>query len=59
MGRANQCRRKQLTWDDVPGVGSDIGGKPVMARIGFSERGKGHGSINLELHEIAHAIDRV
>ncbi|SCA96876.1 Uncharacterized protein BWINRA5_00193 [Bacillus mycoides] len=50
---------KQLTWDDVPGVGSDIGGKPVMARIGFSERGKGHGSINLELHEIAHAIDRV
>ncbi|MGU3443675.1 anthrax toxin lethal factor-related metalloendopeptidase, partial [Bacillus cereus] len=48
----------QLTWDDVPGAGS-IEGKPVVARIGYSERGKGHNTINLELHETAHAIDRV
>lgn len=40
-----------LTWDDIPGVG----GNPVVARIGYSQIG--HGSINLELHEIAHAID--
>ncbi|MGU3443732.1 anthrax toxin lethal factor-related metalloendopeptidase, partial [Bacillus cereus] len=49
---------KQLTWDDVPGAGS-MEGKPVVARIGYSERGKGHNTINLELHETAHAIDRV
>ncbi|RFU61161.1 hypothetical protein D0466_19185 [Peribacillus glennii] len=42
-----------LTWDDVPGAG----GNPVIVRIGYSERGKGHGAINLELHETAHAID--
>lgn len=41
------------TWDDVPGVS----GNPVAIKIGFSERGKGHGSINLELHETAHTID--
>lgn len=43
------------TWDDVPGVG---GTKLVLARIGYSEKGMGHGSINLELHETAHSIDR-
>jgi hypothetical protein len=41
------------TWDDIPGVG----GNPVILRIGFSESGKGHGSLNLELHETSHAID--
>lgn len=41
------------TWDDVPGAG----GKPVVARIGYSNPGEAHGSINLELHETAHAID--
>jgi len=41
------------TWDDVPGVG----GNPVIVRIGYSDYNKGHGSINLELHETAHAID--
>jgi hypothetical protein len=41
------------TWDDIPG----IGGNPVILRIGYSENGKGHGSLNLELHEISHAID--
>ncbi|RXZ76972.1 S-layer homology domain-containing protein [Paenibacillaceae bacterium] len=42
-----------LTWDDVPGVGSN----PVLVRIGYSTTGMGHGSYNLELHETAHAID--
>ncbi|MBP2242277.1 hypothetical protein J2Z40_002851 [Cytobacillus eiseniae] len=44
------------TWDDVPGVG---GGKSVVVRIGYSDKGNGHGSINLELHELAHSIDSI
>lgn len=47
--------RGTKTWDDVPGIG---GGKVVLVKIGFSERGMGHSSINLELHELAHSIDR-
>ncbi|GLB57873.1 anthrax toxin lethal factor-related metalloendopeptidase [Cytobacillus sp. NCCP-133] len=43
------------TWDDVPGIG---GAKTVLVKIGFSEKGKGHGSVNLELHELAHSVDR-
>lgn len=45
---------ESITWDDVPGIG---GGKVVLVKIGASEKGKGHGSINLELHELAHSID--
>ena len=45
-----------LTWEDVPGVG---GTENVVIRIGYSEKGKGHNSINLELHEIAHSIDQL
>ncbi|WP_044748364.1 anthrax toxin lethal factor-related metalloendopeptidase [Bacillus alveayuensis] len=45
-----------VTWDDVPGLG---GNHIVLVKIGHSERGKGHGSINLELHELAHSIDRL
>ncbi|WP_409973247.1 anthrax toxin lethal factor-related metalloendopeptidase [Bacillus sp. Bva_UNVM-123] len=44
------------TWDDVPGIG---GSKSVVVRIGYSEKGKGHGSVNLELHELAHSIDGI
>lgn len=44
------------TWDDVPGAGgSDV----VMIKIGHSEKGKGHGSVNLELHELAHTLDKM
>ncbi|URT69483.1 anthrax toxin lethal factor-related metalloendopeptidase [Cytobacillus firmus] len=43
------------TWDDVPGIG---GAKTVLVKIGFSDKGKGHGSVNLELHELAHSVDR-
>lgn len=44
-----------LTWDDVPGVSELI----VAVRIGYSEKGKGHNSLNLEMHETLHAVDRL
>ncbi|MFJ7745885.1 toxin [Peribacillus sp. NPDC097295] len=44
------------TWDDVPGMG---GAHRVLVKIGASDKGKGHSSINLELHEIAHSIDKI
>jgi hypothetical protein len=43
------------TWDDVPGVG---GSKLVLVKIGNSAKGVSHGSVNLELHELAHSLDR-
>ncbi|MGG4168397.1 anthrax toxin lethal factor-related metalloendopeptidase [Rossellomorea vietnamensis] len=46
---------KSITWDDVPGIG---GSKLVLVKIGHSEKGQGHNSYNLELHETAHSIDR-
>ncbi|MCZ0755127.1 toxin [Anoxybacillus sp. J5B_2022] len=45
-----------ITWDDVPGLG---GSHLVLVKIGHSEKGKGHGSVNLELHELAHSIDYI
>ncbi|WP_240189964.1 toxin [Bacillus sp. P14.5] len=45
----------ERTWDEVPGIG---GSKLVLVKIGHSEKGSGHGSINLELHELAHSINR-
>lgn len=42
-------------WDLVPGMSDE---RVVYAKIGHSEFGKGHGSVSLELHEFAHAIDR-
>ncbi|NQD65560.1 toxin [Bacillus haikouensis] len=46
---------KSTTWDDLPGIG---GSKLVLIKIGHSQKGMGHDSINLELHELAHSIDR-
>lgn len=46
--------RTTKTWDDVPGIG---GGQTVLVKIGSSNKGSGHGSVNLELHELAHSID--
>lgn len=40
-------------WDDIPGGGGEI----TVARIGYSEPGKSHGSLNLEYHEFGHAIE--
>ncbi|WP_199426545.1 anthrax toxin lethal factor-related metalloendopeptidase [Thermaerobacillus caldiproteolyticus] len=45
-----------VTWDDVPGLG---GSHLVLAKIGHSEKGRGHGSVNLELHELAHSVDYI
>lgn len=45
---------QNITWDEVPGAG---GAEIVAAKIGASEKGHGHGSINLELHEIAHSVE--
>ncbi|WP_409251099.1 anthrax toxin lethal factor-related metalloendopeptidase [Bacillus sp. SCS-153A] len=45
----------ERTWDEVPGIG---GSHLVLVKIGHSEKGAGHGSVNLELHELAHSIDR-
>ncbi|MBP3041401.1 toxin [Bacillaceae bacterium Marseille-Q3522] len=47
--------KQAILWDEIPGIG---GAKIVLVKIGASEKGKGHGSINLELHELAHSIDR-
>lgn len=41
------------TWDDVPGIGGHL----TIVKVGHSNLGEGHGTLNLELHEIAHAID--
>lgn len=41
------------TWDDVPG----LGGRTVVARIGYSNPGRGHSTLNLEMHETAHTLD--
>ncbi|MCM3030588.1 toxin [Niallia taxi] len=46
--------RSEKTWDDVPGIG---GGQTVLVKIGASPKGSGHGSVNLEFHELAHSID--
>lgn len=43
-----------MTWDDLPGVSE----QHVYVRIGYSKKGKGHNTSNLELHETIHAIDR-
>lgn len=44
-----------LTWDDVPG---GCGPTLALVKIGASQRGMGHSSVNLELHEIGHLFER-
>jgi hypothetical protein len=46
---------QNITWDQIPGAG---GSKIALAKIGHSDKGSSHGSINLELHEFAHSIDK-
>ncbi|MEH7113469.1 toxin [Neobacillus niacini] len=53
-GQIPRGYHSQTTWDEVPGIG---GSQVVLVKIGHSEKGKGHGSVNLELHELAHSID--
>ncbi|MDR7238561.1 anthrax toxin lethal factor-related metalloendopeptidase [Neobacillus drentensis] len=54
-GQVPRGYTSNVTWDDIPGMG---GSKVVLVKIGASEKGEGHGSVNLELHELAHSIDR-
>ena len=35
------------------------GSHTVLVKIGASDKGKGHGSVNLELHELAHSVDQI
>jgi hypothetical protein len=43
--------------DELPGAGNVNKNKQAYSRIGYSELGKGHGALNLELHELAHLIN--
>ncbi|MBS4176633.1 anthrax toxin lethal factor-related metalloendopeptidase [Lederbergia citrea] len=52
-GRNPRGYPETIIWDDVPGIG---GSKQIFVKIGSSEKGKGHGSVNLEYHEIAHSL---
>jgi hypothetical protein len=53
------------TWDSVPGVANSSRNEVVIAVIGHGttagahvpQTGEGHGSANLVIHEVAHAID--
>jgi len=42
-----------ITWDEIPGIG---GSKLVLVKLGYSQKGKGHGSVLLEYHELAHTL---
>lgn len=55
-GQIPRGYQTQTTWDEVPGIG---GSQVVLVKIGHSEKGKGHGSVNLEIHELAHSIDKL
>jgi hypothetical protein len=53
------------TWDSVPGVAQNIRNEVVISVIGHGttagahvpKTGEGHGSANLVIHEVSHAID--
>lgn len=45
--------KQGVTWEQVPGSG---GSWLISAKIGASNPGNGHGSVNLELHEIGHTL---
>ncbi|WP_175559204.1 anthrax toxin lethal factor-related metalloendopeptidase [Sediminibacillus albus] len=47
---------QDISWQDVPGSG---GSWLISAKIGASNPGSGHGSFNLELHEIGHTVYRL
>jgi len=54
-GKVPRGYPETATWDDLPGIG---GSKTVLVKIGASEMGSGHGSVNLEFHELAHSLQR-
>jgi hypothetical protein len=52
----NEITTNGGTIDLLPGAGRKET-KQAYVRIGYSELGKGHGALNLELHELAHLIN--
>ncbi|MFS0645852.1 anthrax toxin lethal factor-related metalloendopeptidase [Siminovitchia sp. 179-K 8D1 HS] len=54
-GKVPRGYPETVLWDDLPGVG---GSQHVLVKIGCSEKGSGHGSVNLEYHELAHSLQR-
>ncbi|RWR10384.1 toxin [Siminovitchia fortis] len=54
-GKVPRGYPETVLWDDLPGAG---GSQYVFVKIGSSEKGKGHGSVNLEYHELAHSLQR-
>lgn len=53
QGQVPRGYTEPVVWDNIPGIG---GSEFVYVKIGHSERGKGHGSVNLEYHEFAHSL---
>lgn len=53
QGEVPRGYTEPVVWDNVPGIG---GTELVYVKIGHSARGKGHGSVNLEYHELAHSL---
>lgn len=41
------------SWDTLPGAGGHV----AIARIGHSDFGSGHSTLNLEIHEYGHMVD--
>lgn len=54
-GKVPRGYPETVSWDDLPGAG---GSQYVFVKIGSSEKGKGHSSVNLEYHELAHSLQR-
>ncbi len=54
-GKVPRGYPETILWDDLPGAG---GSQYVFVKIGSSEKGKGHSSVNLEYHELAHSLQR-
>ena len=55
-GRVPRGYPETVLWDDLPGIG---GSRNVLVKIGCSDKGSGHGSINLEYHELAHSLQQL
>lgn len=54
-GKVPKGRSPGQTWDGVPGAGN---AQYIFVKIGASEKGNGHGSVNLEYHELAHSYEQ-
>jgi hypothetical protein len=55
-GKTPRGYPENAVWDDLPGMG---GTERVFVKIGCSGKGNGHGSVNLEYHELAHSLLRL